>query len=209
MRQTALTLVLIALFATTALAVPVEVRINGEVEYSGINSGPFSGAHPGDPANIVFTVDSETFIDSGSFNVRAYPIELSSFTMTFGSATAGLQNPYPGTPYFCIRESDPVADGFFVATTNIDWPSELILDEPGAIGQFAPHFEVGYEGTTLSSLDIVDAVGSYAYDGLTSFWYAMFDDWAEAAGLLFGELIITPLSTATAETSWGQLKSLY
>jgi len=209
MRQTALTLALVALLAGTAAAVPVEVRINGEVEYSGINSGPFGDAGPGDPANMVFTVDSQIFVDSDMYNVRAYAIDPLSFTMTFGTATAGLQSPYPGTPYFCIRESDPVADGFFVTSGDINWPGELILDEPGILGQFAPHFEVGYEGTTLSSLDIIDAAGSYGYDGLTSFWYAMFDDWAEAAGLLFTEVIITPMTTATAATSWSQVKSLY
>lgn len=209
MKKIAIALTLVLLAAISAQAMTVEVQILGEVEYSGINSGPFAGAGPGDPANITFTVDSENYVDSSSFNVRGYVIDESSFQFTFGSHTAGMQNPYPGTPYFCVRESDPVADGFFVGTDGLDWPSELWSDVPGQIGQFGPHFEVGYEGDTLASLDILAAAGSYGYDGLTSFWYAIFDGWAEAGGMLFTELTITPLTTATDDTSWGQVKSLY
>jgi hypothetical protein len=210
MRIIAVSLFLLGLIlAGPASAVLVEVEIIGEIEYSGINSGPFADAGPGDPANIVFTVDSDFYVDSANYNVRGYEIEPMSFEFTWGNVTAGMQEPYPGTPYFVVRESDPVADGFYVTSWDMDWPGEIFTDVTGQLGQFAPHFEVGYDGTTLTSLDILDAAGVHNFTALTSFWYALFDDWAEAAGMIFTQLTITPVTTATEETDWSSIKALY
>ncbi len=209
MKQTLIALIALALFASAAPAVMVEVQITGEMEYSGINSGPFADAQPGDPANITFMVDSDLFIDSDQFNLRAYEIDQSSYEFTFGPATAGLQAPYPGTPYFIIEDGAPVEDAFYFSTWDINWPGDLFLTETGILGQFANHFELGYTEDTLSSIDILDAAGTYDYTGLTRFWYVLMDDWAEAAGLLFTQMTITPVTTATDDTSWSRVKSLY
>lgn len=69
---------------------------------------------------------------------------------------------------FVIRESDPVADGFMISN-HADWPAALDTTEVGRVGNFAVRFNVSYEGTTLSTLNILDAVGTYDYTGLTVF----------------------------------------
>jgi hypothetical protein len=179
------------LAASPALAETVEVEITGSVEYNQVTFGPLADVNPGDPAVWSFLLDSDVFVDSPTYPTRAYEINQPSFSLTLGSVELGLQDPFPGTPYFVLRDNDPAVDGFFFST-GADWPADLPLDEPGALGQFAAHFELGYTGDTLASLDILDAMGSYDYTGIQSFYTVVMDGWAEPIGLIFEQMTIVP-----------------
>ena len=175
----------------TAPAAIVNVEILGSVEYTGVTFGPLSAVNPGDPVVWSFALNSDDYLDSPNFPTRGYEIDQASFTMTLGSVELALDSPFSGTPYFVIRNNDPAADGFMFST-NTDWPADLPLDEPGQIDQFASHFEVGYTEDTLISLDILDALGTYDYTGLTSFFTTLNDGPFEAMGLEFEQMSIVP-----------------
>jgi PEP-CTERM motif len=74
-----------------------------------------------------------------------------------------MDNPQPGgtTPYFVLRNNDPAIDGFFLSPgVDLDFPLSVRI--PG----LAPAHELSFKhtlanGTTLSSLNILDAAGSY------------------------------------------------
>jgi hypothetical protein len=174
------------------------------VEYNQITVGSLGDVSAGDPFTWTFLVDSDDFLNSSFYNTRGYPIDLESFSATFGPSTLGFKDPFPGIPYFVLRESDPVADGFFMAQDNVDWPyPDCPLDEVGILGDFAVHFEVGYTGDTLATLDILDAVGTYDYTGLTSFYTVVMDGWAEPMGLEYGQLTISVVSAPALDIKPG------
>jgi hypothetical protein len=197
--RSAMVLIAAGIMAVPVQAEIVQIEVTGEVEYNQINVGSLAEVNPGDPFTWTFQVDSDDFLDSTNYNTRGYVIDVASFTAVFGPAELGFQDPFPGIPYFVIRESDPVADGFFMANNNVDWPyPDCPLDEAGILGQFAVHYEVGYTGDTLETLNILDAVGTYDYTGLTSFYTVVLDGWAEPMGLIFGQMTISVL-TQTVE----------
>ena len=127
--------------------------------------------------------------------------------------TVGIADPYPSwyaPPDFVLRDNDPGADGFFVAN-NPEWPTVFpSLDVPAQIDPyFNFHWEVGYTGDTLDSRDVLDAVGTYDYTGLTSFYTVIGDAWADAMGLEYVQMVISAESVATQQTSWSDVKSLF
>ena len=208
-------IVVFALLVAVAPAVAETVRIEcfGEVEYSQVNSGVFADVAPGDAVYAVFTVDSADYVDSVNYGVRSYPVALESFSLTIGSAgPVALVVPQPDglTTYFNLRNDDPAADGFFVAN-NPEWPSVFpSLDAPAQIDPyFNFHWEVGYNGDVLASRDILDALGTYDFTGLTSFYTVIGDAWADAIGLIYGHMVISTEGVATEVTSWSDLKALY
>ena len=153
------------LAAVSAAAEPVYVTISGTIEYNQVTVGPVrnSIATPGSPATMNFTLDSNNFLNSASFPTRGYVIDRPSFQLQLGPAIGGLQNPFPGTPYFVVRNNDPAVDGFFLSK-GTDLPVGLDLNvAANAAGTrfFSSSFSVTYEGTRLPSLDILDAVGNY------------------------------------------------
>ncbi len=188
---------LAACVAGAAQATLVDVQIDCTVEYNQIAIGSLGDVIAGDSAVWTFQVDSDVYMDSPTYNTRGYNIIESGWQFAAGPAVLGLQDPFPGTPYFVVRNDDPAADGF-IFSDNTDWPADLPMDETGAIGQFASHFEVGYTGDTLSSLDIMDAAGTYDYTGLTSFYTVIMDGWAEPIGLEFVQMTITPSPASAA-----------
>ncbi|MCA9291745.1 MAG: hypothetical protein KDA25_11500 [Phycisphaerales bacterium] len=198
-RSCAVAAVAAALCSGLACADIVDVTINGEVEYNQINQGDFSQVNAGDSAVLTFQVDSNVFTNSGSFPTRGYHIDPASFVLTIGSVVVGLQNPFPGgdTPYFVLRNNDPAVDGFFIAD-NVDFPTGVPLNQGGAFGQFRNDFSVGYTGDTLSSLDILDAVGTYDYTGLTSFNWAIDDGPFKPLYIIFESMTIVPAPAALA-----------
>jgi hypothetical protein len=193
--RSALVLIAAGIIAVPVQAEIVQVQITGEVEYNQISVGSLADVVGGDPFTWTFQVDSDNYLDSMNYNTRGYVIDAQSFTAVFGSAQLGFQDPFPGTPYFVLRESDPVADGFFMARDNVDYPyPDCPLDEMGVLGQFAVHFEVGYTGDTLETLNILDALGTYDYTGLTSFYTIVADGFAEPMGLIFGQMTISAVA---------------
>jgi hypothetical protein len=197
-------------FVGAATAEIVTIECIGSVEYNQINVGVFADVNPGDPVHAVFTIDSDDFIDSATYGVRSYPIDLASYQLQIGAAgPVPLVNPQPdgATSYFVLRNDDPAADGFFLSN-DPEWPYiNPSLDEPGQIDPYMGfHWEVGYNGDVLSSLDVLDAVGSYTYDGLTSFYTAIQDSWADAMGLEYAEIIISIDVSPTETLTWGSIK---
>jgi len=176
--------------------VPQTVRVTatGMVEWNQVNFGVFADVNVGDPVTFSFEVNSEDYLNSSTYPTRGYVVDQDSFMVTAGSVQVPLANPYPNgeVPYFVLANDDPAADGFFIASNNVDWPwPGLKLDEAGVIGEpFEAHFDVGYEGDTIDSLDIVDAVGVYAYDGLTRFYFNIVDLGMEAIGIDFTQFEI-------------------
>lgn len=171
----------------------VTVTATGEVEYNQVRNGPLSAVHSGDAVTMSFTLDSDNFQNSPFYPTRGYVIDQPSFTLTLGSVGVALQNPFPvgTTPYFVLRDNDPAVDGFFVAD-NTDWPTGLPTNEPGAFGQFINNYSVGYDGSTLSSLDILGALGTYDYTNLTNFNWTIDDDGFSPIGILFTQMTIVP-----------------
>ncbi len=172
----------------------VNVTVTGEVEWNQVNFGIFADVNAGDPVTMTFEVSSDNYFDSPTYPTRGYAIDQDSYVLTVGSATVSLANPYPDgqVPYFVLRNNDPAADGFFIASNNVDYPYPgLPLNEPGVIGEpFESHYDVGYTEETLSSLDILDAVGIYDYTGLTRFYFNIVDLGMEPIGLLFTQMEI-------------------
>jgi hypothetical protein len=156
--------------AGAASAATVEVVVTGSVEWNSINFGQFGSVGSGDPVTIEFTLDSENYADSTTYPTRGYVVDTSTFMLTIGSVVVGAQDPYPGDPYFVLRDNDPAVDGFFLSTNSVDWPMGFFTDEPVMLDPFfACMYEVGYGEDALSSLDILDAFGTYDYTGLTNF----------------------------------------
>ena len=143
-------------------------------------------------SDISFLVDSNNFVDGTLFPTRGYVIDESSFSMTTGPTDWGLQNPYMGVPYFILRDNDPAVDGFlFGSDPDVGFPNGVALDQFGIIEQFRANYATTYGGDTLSSLDIVDAVGTYDFDGLTVFSFGILDGGFDAAGFIFEQMTIS------------------
>ena len=185
-------LLLLVVGTTSVQAETINVTINGVVEFNQITSGFLGNVNPGDAASILFDLDTNNFADNPNFPTRGYEIDLNSFELTFAGATIGLQNPFPAgeTPYFVIRDNDPAVDGFFIST-DLDGPIGVPIDQPGVFGQFENDFLVTYNGSTLSSLDILDAIGSYDFTGLTVFNWTVNDGPFQPMGMIFQDLTIS------------------
>ena len=165
----------IALSALPALAGAVNdilVEINGDVYSNQISSGAFGNVNAGESMTYSFELSSSDFVN-GTFPVRGYTIDLSTFQVSFsGGTVVQAQNPYPAgfTPSFVLRNNDPQVDGFFITDGSVDgFPGGIATDQAGVFGNFLATFNVSYLGDTLNSLDITDAVGTYDFTGLTVF----------------------------------------
>lgn len=198
---------LLATLALQAQATPVLVEIRGDVFSNQINSGALGAVNAGETVTYSFTVDSGDFVN-GSFPTRGYAIDLSSFALNFSGGTSiGLAPSFAGPAYFVIRNNDPAVDGFFLSE-GLDFPSGLDLDQAGVFGNFAAAFNVGYSGDTLSSLDILDAVGTYDFTGLKVFGMGIDDGPFEGVlGIDFSSMTISivPAPSALALLGLGGL----
>lgn len=196
-----LTLVTACLIAVTPAQAgsTIFVTVTGEVEFNGIRNGDINRTivTAGSPAVLTFELDAGDYLDSMIFPVRGYAINQASYLLTLNGVQVGMQNPYPAgqTPYFVIRNNDPAVDGFFLSS-NIDTgaPEGVPTDEPGIFGQFYNNFYVTYLGSTLPSLDIMDALGTYDFTDLTVFNWTLDDGefGPNAMGILFSQMTITP-----------------
>lgn len=179
------------LLTSTARSQTVSVTVSGEVEFNQITSGPFAAVAPGDTASFSFELDPAVFTDSASFPVRGYHVDVSSFTLNLGGVSVGLAPPAPAVqPYFSIRNDDPAVDGFLL-TDVVDFPNGVATDVMGSVGPFKNNFYVTYGGGTLSSLDLLNAIGTYDFTGLTVFNWTITDGPFDAMGMIFASLEIT------------------
>lgn len=174
---------------TSASAAIVMVEITGTVEYNQFSSGVLAPVDAGDAASITFLLDSDNFVNSPNFPTRGYAIDQSSFAFTMGSVTIGLENPYPGgqTPYFVLRNNDPVVDGFLISE-NIDFPFGVDTSVPNVDLSFLATYT---SGATIPSLDILDAVGSYSLAGISSFNWTLDSGPSNPIGLIYETMTIS------------------
>lgn len=182
---------LASLLVGAASAQTVTVTVEGFVEFNQISAPPLGNAGVNDVAVLTFEIDATDFVDSANFPTRGYVIDQASFVLTLGSTSIGLKSPYgPGdTPYFVLRDNDPAVDGFFIAN-SVDFPIGVELAQVGGFGDFENNFSVGYTGSTLGSLDVLDACGAYDFTGLQVFNWTIDDGPFNAMGLVFGSMTI-------------------
>ncbi len=178
--------------------VTVEVTVRGTVEFDLLTAPPLGLVADNEHATLKFRVDSDTFVNSGLFPTRGYAIDKASFSLSFDSAAVSLKNPFPAgtTPYFVLRNNDPGVDGFFTST-NVNDPAGQALSQNGSFGALASSFSVTYPSSFLPSLDILDALGTYDYTGLSVFHWSVDDGPVEPMGMIFETLTI-----ATVTTTW-------
>lgn len=186
-------LVLATGLGTVARADIVEVTATGEVDFNSVDIGGLTGVAPGDSVSLTFRLDSDIFLDSGVFPTRGYLVDLSSFELMIGGVSLGIANPYPGTPYFVIRDNDPAVDGFFLGNSPDGGPG-VTTAEPGSFGNFDLDFLVTYGNDPLASLDILDALGTYDFTGLTVFSFDLSDGPFNALGITFSEMTIAAIA---------------
>lgn len=180
----------VLLLTSPVRAQSVTVTVSGEVEFNSITSGPLASVAAGDTASFAFELDAGLFTDSASFPVRGYHVDVSSFVLNLGAVSVGLAPPAPALqPYFSIRNDDPAVDGFLLSDV-VDFPNGVATDVMGALGPFKNNFYVTYGGGTLSSLDLVDAVGVYDFTGLSVFNWTITDGPFDAMGMIFASLEI-------------------
>ncbi|MCP3903119.1 MAG: hypothetical protein GY715_05730 [Planctomycetes bacterium] len=188
-----LAVVATTLVTSTAFAETVQVTVTGVVEYNDFFSGPFSTVSANDDAILSFTVDSNDFVNHPTLPTRGYVIDQASYTLTLGTLVVGLQDPFPApdTPYFVIRNDDPAVDGFFTAT-SLSADIGVPTDVPGGLGgaNFVSNWKTTYGGDLLKTLDILDAVGTYDFTGLTVFNWAIEDGPFSPLGMVFDEWTI-------------------
>lgn len=182
------------LMTATAGAELVQVDIYGVVAGNSISFGEFANVNAGDAVHVSFSLDSTLFVDSPNFPVRGYQILQDSFTFQAGSVSVGLANPFPAgqTPFFVVRDNDPAVDGFYLST-NVDFPFGVPVNAAAALSDyFSASFEVSYPQDTLSSLDILDALGTYDLTGLSLFSFGLLDASFEPMFIDYQMMTITP-----------------
>ena len=204
-------IVIVALFGSpmAARAEIVTVSARGQVIGNLIATPPLNGVSVGNIGVMSFTVDSNNFIDGIPGDLRSYPINPASFTLSFqpSGVSVGLANPFPAgqTPYFTLVDGFPVADGFFVSTSTTS-PGGVPLSQ----SPLQANLDLGYSGTTLSSLNILNAFGTYNFTGLTRFGFNLWQTIPDNIRLDmdFQQLTITPEPTsvgAVAILGWATL----
>jgi hypothetical protein len=179
----------------TARAEPIRVLANGIVEYNQIMDPPLGLVMPGEAVVLTFLVDSDVFDDSAPTPTRGYPVDRTTFVLDFESTDIGLQDPYPvgQEAYFILRDNDPAVDGFILSPA-LSGGNGPPLDQAGAFGNFLCNYSVTYEGTRLSSLDILDALGFYDYTGLQVFSFRVSDGPFDPLGINFVDMTISRLN---------------
>lgn len=183
----------VAVFVANAQAAIVNIEVRGTVDFNVIGGG-MSVVQPGNPVVMSFNVDSNNFVNSGSFPTRGYPIDLSSFSMTVAAVSVPIVNPQPGgqTAYFVLRNNDPAVDGFLLST-SVDFPFPVAVNIPG----LAPVHDLDFlrtfnDGTPLTSLDILDAVGTYGLENLSVFNWTIGRFGNPGASFNYQSITITP-----------------
>ena len=168
----AIALAALTLAGLDAHADRVRVTITGSVESASFSRGPFVSARAGQPAAVVFEVDSNGFRDSPQYPVRGYFIDPASLTLTVGTGSTGMRIPLPSgsTPLFVLRDNDPAVDGFYMTSGILEFPGSIPLNS-GSTTSMSMSFSRGFDvGTILRSRDILDAApGRWGFEHMASY----------------------------------------
>jgi hypothetical protein len=170
----------------------VTVTAQGTVVFNGITTAPLNAVAAGHTAVMSFQVDSNVFVEGVPGDTRGYEIIQPSFSLAFSTpVSVGLLNPFPAgqTPYFTLVDGFPVSDGFFVSTSPTSPGGVPISQTPLQV-----NLDLGYVGTTLGSLDILDAVGTYGFTGLTRFSFTLWQSFPDNVRMEieYSQLTIVP-----------------
>jgi len=182
--------------AGAAHGAAVQIQVVGRVDFNTIIAGSLNRTdNPvGTPVTMSFLVDSDTYLN-GSFPTRGYVIDQSSFVLNVGTTVVHTPSPYPAgsTPYFVIRNNDPAVDGFLLAShPDVAQPNGVWTDVPASFEPtFRALFSATYGGATLPSLDIMDALGAYSFNGLHVFNWGAEDASFQPIGFIFDYFTIT------------------
>jgi len=204
MKKLAIALAITWLGATAAQADLVEVRARGQVLFNAITTPPLNAVMAGQVVQMVFYVDSSNFVEGVPGDTRGYVIDQSTFQLLAGPVNIGLLNPFPAgeTPYFTLVDGFPVSDGFFVSTSPVSPGGVPLAQTPIQV-----NLDLGYVGTTLGSLDILQALGTYGFSGLTRF---SFNLWRVVPDNVVMEIDFTDLTLTTPlpvePSTWGAVK---
>jgi len=195
----------VVFMAGTVHADIVTVTATGQVLYNGIGDPPLSAVSGGDSVEMSFEVDSDNFAEGIPGDTRGYVIDESSFSLSFSTpVSVGLLNPFPAgqTPYFTLVDGFPVSDGFFVSTSAVSPGGVPLEQEPVNF-----NLDIGYTGDTLSSLDILDALGTYDFDGLTRFGFNLWQTFPDnvVMDMDFAQMTIVPEPASIALLGIGVL----
>jgi hypothetical protein len=208
MRKFIIVLAATLLMAASAQAVVVTVESTGMVIWNGINDGPLSEVNGGEDMVMSFTVDSDVFDEGTPGDTRGYVIDEASFSLSFsGGVVVGLMDPFPAgeTPYFALVDGFPVSDGFWVSTSPFS-PGGVPLEQDPV--NF--NLDLGYVEDTLSSLDILDALGEYGYDGMTRFALNFWSVFPDNVGMECDFMSMTiSAPVAAEEATWSDVKALF
>lgn len=163
--------------AGITVAETVKVSVSGSVDYNVIGGamGGSAGTPSGTPVTMSFDIDSDNFLKSSSFPTRGYPVDLNSFSMRVGSVNVPISNPQPdgSTPYFVIRDNDPAVDGFFLSP-GVDWDFPVTVTIPGLVPDHELEFTRTFaDAAPLTSLNILDAVGTYDASNLSGYYWSI------------------------------------
>jgi hypothetical protein len=161
-------------FAATAQATTVHVEVTGVVDYN-VLRGDLGSVPSGAPVTMGFNVDSNVYLDSPNYPTRGYNIDLASFNMSFGGMAVPIDNPQPfGSAYFVLRNDDPAVDGFFLSQGDVDFPRSVAIHVPGVTQQHELDFSRTFDtDTVLTSLNILDAQGTYGFEHMESYLWTI------------------------------------
>ena len=171
----------------------LRVTFTGEVTSNLVSTGQLGQVGVGEAVSMSFLIDSDVFVDSMFFPTRGYVIDDASFELQFDSTTIGLEDPFPSgpPPYFVLRDNDPSIDGFFVAR-NIGFWNGVPLAQVGQFESYSNNASVTYDGSLLSSLDVLGALGTYDLTGLTFESWTIDDGTTSPVVIAYQGLTIEP-----------------
>ena len=164
MKTLSLIIAILFVLVNRAGAAAVYVDMAGTVVQNNYTpTSPLNAVAVGSPAHTSFQVDSNAFLNSSTFPVRGYSIIPASFVTTLGSANVVLNSSVvPPQPFFSVRNNDPAVDGFIISN-GVDFLTRI----PTNFSSAGLEFVCSYPQSTLSSLDILGAVGTYTTSGLS------------------------------------------
>ncbi len=171
----------IVALSSLSLAAGVRVTVTGSIESNsfpanGVNT--FGGILAGAPVTLTLELDSTQFLESPNLpgRTRGYVIQPGTMRLRVGTVTAPRLETTPA--YFVLRNNDPRVDGFFLSQgTDIDTEIPLQMIPANFGVQFSRTFGIDTPAPTpddsLTSLNILDAVGSWQLNDLSSYNFAV------------------------------------
>lgn len=167
--------------SSLALGAGVRVTVTGSVESNAFpanGTNTFGGILAGSPVTLTLELDSAQFLDSPNLpgRTRGYVIQPGTMRLTAGTASATRLENTPA--YFVLRNNDPRVDGFFLSQgTDIDTEIPLQMIPANFGVQFSRTFNIDTPAPTpddsLTSLNILDALGSWQFNDISSYNFAV------------------------------------